>query len=150
MDLLGRKVAMQGGAAVRALMIEIGNTSTEAEGCTSLKDIVEKVQEVQNEVIAATMHLGAIGMSGQVHQYICNATAYLEMFSQLLMGWQHLKQAIVAQKALDAGTHDEDFYRGKIETARFYANTALPYALTTARMLQSNEYTALNYKENWF
>lgn len=150
MDLLGRKVPMEAGAAVRALMMEMGTTIAEASALETLKELQEKVQEVQNEVIAATMYLGGIGMSGQVNEYICNATMYLEMFSQLLMGWQHLKQAIVAQRVLDAGTDEADFYHGKIETARFYINTVLPHAVSSAKILQSNEYTALNFKPEWF
>ncbi len=150
MDLLGRKVAMQAGAAVRALMMEIGATLAEAEALPALQDLAQKVQEVQNEVIETTMTLGAVGMSGQIQEYICNATAYLELFSQMLMGWQHLKHAIAAQRALDSETGEAPFYRGKIETARFYANTVLPHAVATARMLKANEYTALHYAEECF
>lgn len=150
MDLLGRKVAMQAGAAVRALMAEIEATLAETEALPALEDIAGKLREIQNEVIETTMTLGMIGMSGQVHEYICNATAYLEMFSQMLMGWQHLKHAITAQRALETGTGEEPFYRGKIETARFYANTVLPHAVATARILKSGEYTALHYGEASF
>jgi len=150
MDLLGRKVPMKNGAAVRAIMTEIGKTLDEARKHDTLTDIAQKLQEAQNEVVGATMHLGALGMAGEIHQYISNASAYLEMFSQLLMAWQLLEQATVAQKALDNGAKDHDFYQAKIQTAQFYANTVLPQTTTTAQTLKSNDSTALDFKPAWF
>ncbi len=150
MDLLGRKVPMENGAAVRALMTDMAKTLDDADRLEPLKPLVEKVREVQNEVIAATMHLGGLGMSGELHLYICNAMAYLEMFSQLVIAWQLLNQACVAQKTLDAGTDEETFYKSKIETARFYINNVAPHAIATAQVLKSNERTALDFDPDWF
>ena len=89
-------------------------------------------------------------MSGQVHLYVANATAYLELFSQMAVSWQWLRQAIVAQKALDAGTDETDFYQSKLETAKFYVNWVTPHALATAQIIKSNERTALDFKPEWF
>ena len=150
LDLLGRKVPMQGGAALRALMTEIGKTLAEADAVEPLKDITAKVREIQNEVIATTLHLAPLGMSGQVHLYVCNASAYLEMFSQMAVAWQLLIQAMAAQRALDVGSPEEDFYRSKIETARFYVNTVVPHALATAQVIKTNERTALDFRPEWF
>jgi hypothetical protein len=59
-------------------------------------------------------------------------------------------QAVVAHKAIEAGTTEEDFYRGKIETARFYAGRVVPHALATAQIIKSSERTALDFKPEWF
>ena len=159
LDLLGRKIPMKSGAAMRALMEEMGKTFTEAAPVEALKDITDKVQELQNEVVATTLHLAGVGMSGQVHLYVANATAYLEMFSQLVLAWRLLVQALVAQRVLDAGTTEEscagrtieeDFYRGKIESARFYAHSVVPHALATASIIKANERTALDFQDAWF
>jgi len=150
MDLLGRKIPMDNGAPMKALMKEVGKTLKAAEEHEPLHDLTEKVKETQEEVIAATMHLGGLGLSGEFHLYICNATAYLEMFSQLVMGWQLLAQAVAAQKALDSGVDDADFYTSTIETARFYIHNELPHALATAQILKSSERTALDFQEAWF
>jgi hypothetical protein len=150
LDLLGRKVAMKAGAAVRELMTEMNATLSEADGFESLRDITAKVREVQNEVVATTMHLGALGMSGQVDLFVCNASEYLELFSQMAVAWQLLRQAVVARKALDRGTSEEDFYTSKILTARFYANRVIPHALATTQIIKSNERTALDFSPEWF
>jgi len=150
MDLLGRKVARKGGAAVRVCMGEMGKTLEEAAQLEPLKAIADKVKDLQQEVGAVTMQLGAIGMSGDLRHYISYASPYLEMFSQMLMSWQLLMQAVVAQKALDAGTTEENFYQAKVETARFYANNVIPHAMATAQILKSQERTALDFKKEWF
>lgn len=149
LDLLGRKVPMKNGAAVQALASEIAKTIAEAEGIELLQDVTDKLQALQNELVATTMHLAGIGRGGDKHLYVANATAYLELFSQMLMVWQLLLQAVVAHKALDSGA-DEDFYKAKIQTARFYANQTVPHALATAQIIKSNERTALDFRPEWF
>ncbi|HNR36648.1 MAG TPA: acyl-CoA dehydrogenase [Candidatus Hydrogenedentes bacterium] len=150
LDLLGRKVPLQAGEAVRILMGEMAETIQEADALDPLKDIAAKVRETQDAVIAVTMQLAGIGMSGDIPLYVCNASDYLEMFSRLAVGWQLLMQAVVAQKALDAGAQEQAFYQGKIATARFYANRVLPHAVTTANILKANERTALDFDPAWF
>ncbi|MCX5759530.1 MAG: acyl-CoA dehydrogenase, partial [Candidatus Hydrogenedentes bacterium] len=122
LDLLGRKVPLKAGEALRVLMGEMAATLQEADGFETLKDITAKVRETQDAVIGVTKHLAGVGMSGDVPLYVCNASDYLEMFSRLAVGWQLLMQAVAAQKALDAGSQEQDFYQGKIATARFYAH----------------------------
>lgn len=150
MDLLGRKIPTGGGTSVRFLMKAIGKDIKAANELETLKPIAEKVLEIQNEVVAAIMHLSAIGLSGEIEKYIANATMFLEMFSQMLLSWQLLRNATVAQKALDAGTTETNFYTSKIETARFYVNTSGAHAIATAKVLMSNETTALDFKPEWF
>ena len=52
----------------------------------------------------------------------------------LLIGWRLLAQANVAAAALAEGK-DEDFYRGKIATAAFFASNMLPPGLTAVRSI---------------
>ena len=131
-------------------MKAIGKDIKAANELEAIKPIAEKVQEIQNEVVAAIMHLSQIGMSGEIEKYISNATLFLEMFSQMLLSWQLMRNATVAQKALDAGTKETNFYTSKIETARYYVNTTGPHAIATAKVLMSDEITALEFKPEWF
>ena len=149
MDLLGRKVPMKQGAALRALTAEIEKTMAEAEGLESLQDMIAQFKELGSEIVSTTMHLAGVGMSGEVALFMSKASPYLEMFSQYLLSWQLIGQAVVAQKALDAGS-TEEFYNSKIATARFYVNHVSPQALATAKLLRSEERDALDFKPEWF
>jgi butyryl-CoA dehydrogenase len=149
MDLLGRKVAAQSGANFRALMEEIGKTLTKAAEHPELADQTAKVTQAMEAMVDVTMHLGAIGMSGDHEQYISHATPYLRAFAQLVVSWQFLWQSIAAQRAIAAGT-DEPFYPAKIATAKYYIDTHVPSTLGICALIKSGEDTALHYKEEWF
>jgi alkylation response protein AidB-like acyl-CoA dehydrogenase len=150
MDLLGRKVVMKEGAALRALLEEITKTTQEAAQIDALKDMAAKVEAALNEVGETTMHLGGIAMQGDVDFYISCATEYLQMFSPLVLSWLFLWQSIVAQKALDSGNGDQNFYKGKLATARFYLDHELPHLHAQAQILKSNDRTALDFDQEWF
>ena len=152
MDLLGRKVVMKDGAAFKALLAEVSKTIEEASRIQSLKDMGGKVAAALSEVADTTTHLGGLALKGDVECYISSATLYLKMFSPLVISWLFLWQSIVAQKALDAGANaaDQNFYKGKLATARFYINHELPHLQANAQILKSSERTALDFDEEWF
>src|SRR5690606_1059592 len=97
-----------------------------------------------------TMHLGGIGMSGELSRYISHATPYLRAFSQMAVSWQFLWQAIVAQKALASGDGNPAFYRSKLATARYYIGAILPSTHTICALIKSEEDSALHFREEWF
>ena len=152
MDLLGRKVVMKDGAAFKALLAEISGTIEAASRSEALKDMAGKVSAALNEVAETTTHLGGIALKGDVEAYISSATLYLRMFSPLVISWLFLWQSTVAQKALDQGARgaDQNYYKGKLATARFYLNNELPHLHATAQILKSGERTALDFDEEWF
>jgi len=49
-----------------------------------------------------------------------DATVFMEYFGIINIGWQWIKQGIVARQALDSNTHDDEFYSSKIKTMKFY------------------------------
>lgn len=152
MDLLGRKVVMKGGEALRTFLGEIANTVGQASQSKSLKDMADKVSAALNEVAETTTQLGGIAMSGDIEGYISSAVPYLHMFSRLVISWLFLWQSLIAEKSLAAGANaaDQAYYKGKLATARFYLNNQLPYLHATAQILKSGERTALDFDEEWF
>ena len=64
---------------------------------------------------------------------LANATLYLDMFGRVVIGWIWLRQAEIALGTINRSTpknriskSDENFYRGKIQTARYYIERELP------------------------
>ncbi len=151
MDLLGRKVVMKGGGAFQAVLAEVAKTTAEAAQIEALKEMADKVSAAANEVAETTTQLAGIAMGGDVELYMSSATAYLSMFSELVISWLFLWQSIVAHKALAASNGaDQSYYKGKLATARFYLNNELPHLHATAQILKSGERTALDFDEAWF
>ena len=64
----------------------------------------------------------------QIYLVGLNTTRLLMMTGDLIIGWLLLRQAEVAQAALDAGASDKDvdFYTGKIAAAKWFAHNRLP------------------------
>jgi butyryl-CoA dehydrogenase len=128
MDLLGRKVVMKNGAAFKFFLEEVQPTLDDARGFDSLSGMARSLEASLETLKDVTGKLiGLMGEKGP-EVYLADATLYLEMFCIISIAWQWLKQAIVAQKALDgkAKSADIDFYEGKLLTARFFFAYELP------------------------
>lgn len=150
LDLLGRRVVRKQGAAFRSLMAEMAKSIEETEGLTAIADLREKVIAAQGSLIEIMQHLAQIGMGGEVNLYMANSSLFLRVFSEVCVAWQWLKQAGVAQRALDAGTDEEAFYKGKVAAARFFMNNVLPLTHASAQVILSGERGALDFEDAWF
>ncbi len=152
MDLLGRKVVMKGGGALRAVLSEVSKTIEQALGVRGLEDIAGAMSKALDEVAETTMQLGGVALAGDTELYMSNAVPYLHMFSRLVIAWLFLWQSVVAQKRLEAGAtgSDANYYKGKLATARFYIANELPYLHAGAQLLKSGERAALDFEEAWF
>jgi alkylation response protein AidB-like acyl-CoA dehydrogenase len=147
MDLLGRKVPMKGGASFKALAGEMMKTLQQARDIPALEGLADRFEAALTTLIGTTQHLATL--AGDVSLYMSYASPYLQMFSQVVVSWQLLWQASVAQTALEAKPADEAFYRGKLAAAAFYLQNELPGVQTSARIIESGERVALDCKEEW-
>ncbi len=128
LDLLGRKVTMKNGAAMRRLTKEIIATIKEASTYDDLKKYANTLKEASKTLEASLMHLLQFAMDGQHERYVADATIFMEMMSNIAIAWQWLKMATVAKKALVTGdqTYTANFYENKITTMQFYFKYELP------------------------
>lgn len=149
MDLLGRKVAMHQGAYFRALLEEINKTLDEAKEVEPLAEQAASVKQALDAMIDLTMHLGAIGLSGDHETYISYATPYMRAFAQLVVSWLFLWESVTAQRALDSGS-DDPFYDSKIATAEYYIGTAVPHTLMLCESIKSGKDTGIGFEQGWF
>jgi alkylation response protein AidB-like acyl-CoA dehydrogenase len=149
LDLLGRKIAASNGMLFQSLMMEIGKTIGDTAGVEEIKELSEAVNKAMESVVEVTMHLGGIGMSGEVDRYISHAYPYLTAFSQLVVAWRFLVQSNIANKAINDGS-DDVFYISKLETARYYIRAILPSTHTICDGIKNESDTALNFQEDWF
>jgi len=149
-DLLGRRVVKNQGEDLRTLMAEMSQDIAEGKQLDEIKDLAGEVEALMNAVGGLTMHLGQIGMAGDVELYMANATLYLRIFSEMVIAWQWLKQATVSQKALASSPEDDHFYNGKIATARFYIDTTLPHTKANIEILSKDPRHALDFPEHYY
>jgi alkylation response protein AidB-like acyl-CoA dehydrogenase len=143
-DFFFRKIARDRGVALAHVAgqvqtfieSEAGNGRLKAER----KLLATALEDVQAMAATLTGHLiGAQQDPKELYKVGLGSVRFLLSVGDLLIGWQLLRQADVAIKALDNGTTgaDEAFYTGKVGVAQFFARNVLP-ELTATRAILSN------------
>jgi len=126
LDLVGRKLPQNGGAAVRAffamIQAEIEETLTDHD----IADIAAALEEAFAKLQQATAWLAQHAFANP-DEAGGAATDYLRIFALVTIGWIWLKTARVAQAKLkEGGEAAPEIYDGKLKTARFFAAKVLP------------------------
>ena len=152
LDLLGRKVMLDHGAALTALMEDMHQAIAAATDCGD--GVPELAAQLRDAVarLATTTAVLAKAMSGNPALALANATVYLAMASRVVVSWLWLKQAAVASRALrkTAGEDERAFYLGKLQAARYYFAFELPLTAPQGDLLRRLDSTTLDMRDGWF
>jgi butyryl-CoA dehydrogenase len=81
---------------------------------------------------------------------LLHSADYLELLSILIVSWQWLQQATVASARLAEGSHDADFYQGKLCTAQYWLSTELPRVEALIDLCRSGEDSYAKMQPQWF
>ena len=116
MDLVGRKIAREGGATAKAWLAEVRKLGTllsnQPEIRKALADGVTAVEESVEFIVA----------SKDPRAQFAGAVPFLKLMGIVAGGWQMARAALAAEKKL---SEDKPFYEAKIATVRFYADHVL-------------------------
>jgi len=119
MDLVGRKIAREGGATAKAWLGELKKLDAQLAGHPEIrKGLAEGVKAVEDCV---DFIVGAKDPRAQ----FAGAVPFLKLMGIVAGGWQMARAALAAQKK---ASEDKAFYEAKIATARFYADHVLVQA----------------------
>ncbi|WP_308911549.1 acyl-CoA dehydrogenase [Pseudokordiimonas caeni] len=150
LDILGRKVPMNGGRSLKALVARMTDTITEAKSVPSLKEHAATLEALIAKMGATTAALmQAMGTQGP-GRALANASLYLDALGHITVGWMWLKQALVAEKALANGASDAGFYEGKLAACRYfftYELNTIPAQCDTLAMVDD---TNVVMQDGWF
>ncbi|WP_111655737.1 acyl-CoA dehydrogenase C-terminal domain-containing protein [Isoalcanivorax indicus] len=125
LDLLGRKVLQTQGAALRNWTKVIHKFCEAQADNAELKEFVEPLARLNKEWGDMTMALGAQAMQN-IENVGAASVDYLMYAGYVTLGYLWAAMAQTAQEKLAAGTAEEDFYKAKLATARFYFKRILP------------------------
>jgi Acetyl-CoA dehydrogenase C-terminal like len=124
MDLVGRKLAQNGGRAVQAFFKVVDEECTSAKS-GALADLAGRLEKANGELKAATMWFMQNGMANP-NNVGAGAHHYMHIMGIVALGLQWLRMAEAAQRALDAGVGNSAYYETKIVTARYFAERFMP------------------------
>ena len=141
LDLLGRKVVMQGGAGLTQLAEAIGDTIDRATDNGAAAGHAADLRTALDQLITTTT---TVWSSGDPALALANATAYLEAAGHIVIAWMWLEQLL----AVDAKTGD--FYDGKRAAAQYFFRYELPKTAAQLSLVASLDRTTLDTQPSWF
>ncbi len=144
MDLLGRKVLIDGGAGFTQLMARMRADIAAAQGsefADTLEQALTLLEDVTRSLSKRVMESPSRGLA--------NATLYLDFFGHVIMGWMWLR---ITQAAAGVADRDGDtaFLRGKHQAARYFYRRELVRTQGWARTLTENDMSAHDMADEWF
>lgn len=147
LDLLGRKVVMQDGAAFKLFGDVMAKTihAAKASGNAELTRLAATLGDFMGRINKVTQTLYS---AGDLNKTLANATIYLEAFGHIVMAWIWLEQALVAARNMN--DPERDFYQGKLQACKYFYTYELPKVATMIELLNSLDTTTLDMQDNWF
>jgi alkylation response protein AidB-like acyl-CoA dehydrogenase len=125
LDLLGRKVRIDGGAALRHLDAKISETVARAR--PTLPGLAELVDAARERLVRVT-ELATRAADPRVP--MSHASAYLEAAGHLVVAWLWLEQLLVAEGRTGA------FYDGKRNAGQYFISHELPRVMSALDALE--------------
>jgi alkylation response protein AidB-like acyl-CoA dehydrogenase len=129
-DLVGRKIAKDGGETMLGLIAEMRATAEEMKAAPG-----DDLAAIRAGVVASADALEdatkwvAQSVKAELVNALAGSVPFLRLAGTALGGWLLARSALVAQSKLASREGDPAFLEAKLITARFYAEVILPPAL---------------------
>ena len=125
LDLVGRKLALNGGRAVMAMFKEIGDFCEENRSDKAMAPYTKALKKGLNDLQASTMWFMQNAMA-KPDNAGAGSTDYMHLFGLVTLGYMWAKMAKTAQGKLGSGDPREDYLKNKLVTARFFMEKVMP------------------------
>lgn len=148
MDLLGRKVLMDGGerlqmvgGVIEGFLKQHGSNPAIAAYAPALAKVLQQLGGLAQELgQRAKENPAEVGAA---------ATDFLRVTGHALFGYLWCQAAVIAQAELDAG-NDPEFHTAKLQTARFYFERLFPEAQLHLKLAQVSAESVMALEEAAF
>jgi alkylation response protein AidB-like acyl-CoA dehydrogenase len=156
MDLVGRKLGQNGGANLQAFLSDVAKFVADNESHPVLGPSVKELQGAHEALAGTAMRLLSWFQSGRMAMVPLAANRFLQMMSEVAVGWLLLDGARIALDAQaklpegDAGAKDRAFYEGKKHAARYFAQNVLPEVRTAAEILGREDTSPTDISDDSF
>ena len=125
MDLVGRKLSMDGGQAARDLITDMKKTLAELSRLYSGKPVERFATAIEAVEDATLWLLDRKADTAAAADVLAGADAYLKLLGDVAGGWLLAKGALLAKARLDAGDGDPAWLEGKMDLYEVYAANVL-------------------------
>lgn len=134
-DFVMRKILKDGGKALSTLTQEI-ITSVQALDEAKFKKEKDLFGKVLLSAQAVMQQISSYAKNNQYNMILQNCTDFLNFASQMVIAWQLLESAVVAdQKMASASADDKTYYASKVTDFRIYCAHYLTHNLSIAKTI---------------
>jgi alkylation response protein AidB-like acyl-CoA dehydrogenase len=167
LDLAGRKLLRESDDLYNGLLKDIEEFCAENNSHETLSAYVETLAAARKALINASKFLTDTGRK-DFPLLALYATQYQELFGDVIVGWLLLRQAVIAQDALNkiaiekgidpskdinkliSESADAAFYSGKIASAKYFISNVVNQASAKAQVIMRADRAGLEIAENCF
>lgn len=150
LDLLMRKLWQAKGAGLQTLLSRVMADFSNAKGPECQK-LIKKTQKYLAELQPLIPELGNAMRDEKVMVLLANAQCFMNVFSSVVMSWIWIRQANVAEQALQhCEDADKHYYLGKIQAAKYYVNWELPLIQRDLDVLNEFDASCCDMQADWF
>jgi hypothetical protein len=123
-DLVGRKIAREGGATAKAWLEHLRAFDAElAKSGNADVQAIRGALAAGASAVAQSVDYIVANASKDIMSTFAGAVPFLKLMGVVAGGWQMARAALAAERQMNAG--DKSFLEAKIATARFYAEHVL-------------------------
>jgi alkylation response protein AidB-like acyl-CoA dehydrogenase len=147
LDLLGRKVVMDGGAGLKLLAARMHATIAAARELPELRPHADALAAAVQAIGEATR---AAWLAGTPEEALANAMPYMQAFGHTVLAWIWLELGLCAQRALAAGAADADALRGKLQAMRYFFAYECPKVAAWLAVVNARDPVCRDMRDEWF
>ena len=140
LDLVGRKLAKDGGRGVQLLFATIAEEIAAAKLKPDLMDFADRLEAATADLQAATMWFMQNSLTNP-NNAGAGAVPYMHLMGIVTLGLMWLRMATAAQEMLASGENSNEFDRPfletKLVTARFFSERIMPDTAALRRKIES-------------
>jgi alkylation response protein AidB-like acyl-CoA dehydrogenase len=143
LDLVGRKLAQDGGKHVMAFFEMVKSFCKENAGDEAFdRDFIEPLKAASKDLQAAGMYFMQNGMKNP-NNALSGSYDFMHMMGHVCLGLMWARMAKAAQDALAGGASDTAFYETKLATGRYYMARQLPATAMHLTRIESGADTVM-------
>ena len=142
LDLVGRKLAQDGGKHVMAFFELIKNECKSHSDDPRMAAFVEPLKVASKQLQQAAMFFMQAGMKNP-NEALAGSYDFMHMMGHVCLGLMWTRMAKAAHDALDAGATDREFYETKIVTGKYYMARQLPACASHLQRIESGSETVM-------
>ncbi len=149
LDLVGRKLAQDGGKHVMAFLELVKTFCKDNAGTEGMDDFTAPLKNASKELQAAVMYFMQHGMKNPNHA-LAGSNDFMHLFGHVSLGLMWARMGKASLEALASDTDDPDFHNNKLITGRYYMSRRLPATSLHLARIESGADTVMGLAADAF